>query len=106
MARLSSNARGRLSPLAANLVAGPRTLTRSHPTDDRQLDDKDHERRPEHRADGRWDDFWLDVDRFPDRETSPAATLAGGTVPDREGYRHELSGRERGARGWSKRPLE
>ena len=49
---------------------------------------------------------WLDVEGVPDRETSPVATLAREPVPDREGDRQEPSGRERGARGWAKGPLE
>ena len=64
------------------------------------------QRRLHHRADGRWDHFWLDVEGVPERETSPVATLAREPVPDREGDRHELSGRERGARGCAKGPLE
>src|SRR5258705_7603232 len=61
---------------------------------------------PQHRAEGRWVNFRLDIDGLTDRETSPVATLAREPVPDGERYRHELSGRERGARGRAKGPLE
>src|SRR5258705_6585864 len=107
MACDNSRSRGRrVHRLTAKLRAGARALAPPHPTDDRQLDGENHDRRPHHRAEGRWDDLWLDVDRLPDRETSPAAALPREPVPHREGDRHELSGRERGARGWAKRPLE
>src|SRR6185436_6317300 len=58
------------------------------------------------RADHRRNDLCLDVDGVPGCEPSLVATLAREPVPDREGDRQELSLRERGARGWTKRPLE
>ena len=86
--------------LAAESVMPP------HPANHDELDHENEQRRLHHRADGRGDHFWLDVEGVPDRETSPVATLAREPVPDREGDRHELSGRERGARGCAKGPLE
>ena len=77
-----------------------------HPADHDQLDRENEQGRPHHRADRRRDHFGLEVKGVPDREASPVATFAREPVPDREGDRHELSGRERGARACGKRPLE
>ena len=84
----------------------PWPITPPHPADHGQLDDENDQRRPHHRADGRWDDLRLDVDGVPRREPSPVATLAREPVPDREGDRQELSGHERRARACAKWPLE
>ena len=96
----------RLTRLAAELPAGARAVTPPHPADHGQLDGENEQRRPHHRADRRWDDLWLDVEGVPERETSPVATLAREPVPDREGNRQELAGRERRARRCAKGPLE
>src|SRR5687768_5459750 len=96
----------RAARLTAELPAGAVAITPPHPADHGQLDDENEQRRPHHRADGRWDHLRLDVDGVPGRETSPVATLAREPVPDREGDRQKLSGHERGARGCAKWPLE
>src|SRR5437879_8000119 len=96
----------RLPGLTAELPAGARAVTPPHPANHGEFDRENEQRRPHHRAGGRGDHFWLDVEGVPGRETSPVATLAREPVPDREGHWHELSGRERGARGCAKRPLE
>ena len=83
-----------------------RAVTPPHPPDHGQLETKNEQRGPQHRADNRRDDLCLDVDGVPGRQPSPVATLAREPVPDRERDRQELSLRERRARGWTKRPLE
>src|SRR5688572_8124895 len=99
MALYSSRAGGRLlRPAPAKLLAGARTAAPPHPTDHDQLDGEDEERRPDHRSSSRCNHFGLEVEGVPDRETSPVATFTREPIPDREGDRHELCGRERGAR--------
>src|SRR4029453_629063 len=90
----------------AELPPGVRAVTPPHPADHGQLDDENEQCRLYHRANGRRDHFRLDIDGVPGRETAPVATFAREPVPDREGDRQELSGRERGARGCAKGPLE
>src|SRR5688572_15038733 len=97
MLRWTSTTRGRLLSLTAALVAGPSAVTPSDPTDHGNFEGEDEERGLDHRANGRWHHFWLDVEGVPDRETSPVAPLAREAVPDRKGDRQELSGQERGA---------
>ena len=94
------------SPMVVLPRASARAVTPPHPANHGEFDRENQQRRRHHRADGRWDDFRLDVERVPGRETSPVAPLARQPVPDGEGDGHELSGRDRGARGCATRPLE
>src|SRR3954452_9266094 len=84
-------------PVTAGVPASARARTPPDRADGDQFDGENEQRRLHHRANSRWDDFRLDVEGVPLRQTSPVATLACEPVPDREGDRHELAGRERGA---------
>src|SRR5688572_5756319 len=98
--------RCRLTLVTADSPAGARGVLPPHPADHDQLEGQNEQRDPHHRADRRRDHVRLDVDRLPDRETSPVAALAREPVPDREGDRHELAGRQRRARGRAERTPE
>src|SRR6476659_5332579 len=67
----------------AELPAGARAVP--YPADHGQLEGENEQGCLQHRADGRRDHFRLDVERIPERQTSPVATLAREPVPHREG---------------------
>src|SRR6516225_992928 len=86
---------GRAGGFKSSRVAGG--LASPDPADDDEFKNENAACGLQHRSRRRRHDFGFDVKRLPQRQASAAAALARKSGPHREGDRHELSLRERGA---------